>query len=87
VRNETPSSVHRRALLSDGEGPLLVDMLVEADLAASNSKARTLVTQGGVSVNDVPVRDSAARITSDQLLHDRFVVLRRGREYHLLCFE
>jgi tyrosyl-tRNA synthetase len=86
VRDETPSSVHGRSAL-DGDGLALVDTLVEVDLAPTKSRARTLVTQGGVSVNDVAQRDVAARITREQLLHDRYVVLRRGREYHLLCFE
>jgi tyrosyl-tRNA synthetase len=86
VAEDTPSSRMARAQL-DGKGHALVDLLVDAGLAPSKSQARTLVTQGGVSVNDVAEKDTGRIVTRADLVHDRFVVLRRGRDYHLVSFE
>ena len=83
---EMPSSTWTRSWL-DSTGLALVDALVEAGLATSKRQARTLVTQGGVSVNDQRVKDADARQGRSDLLFDRFLVLRKGRDYHLVCFE
>ncbi|HXQ90466.1 MAG TPA: tyrosine--tRNA ligase [Acidimicrobiales bacterium] len=86
VRTETPTTTRPRAAL-DGTGLSLVDALVDTGLATSKNQARTLVVQGGVSVNDRRVKDTDARIGRSDLLYDRYLVLRKGRDYHLLCFE
>ena len=77
----------RRARSLDGDGLELVDVLVSTGLVASKSAARTSLAQGGVYVNNRRRRDRDARLTRDDLLADRYVVLRRGRrDYHLLRF-
>jgi tyrosyl-tRNA synthetase len=86
VRAETPTSSRPRAAL-DGSGLALVDALVDAGLATSKRQARTLVTQGAVSVNDRKEKDTDARLSRSDLLFDRYLVLRKGRDYHLVCFE
>ena len=86
VRRDTPTSARSRSDL-DPPGVLVVDALVGAGLAPSKSRARTLLSQGGVSVNDAKCDDVDARVTRSDLLFDRFLVLRKGREYHLVCFE
>ena len=53
----------------------------------SKRQARTLVTQGAVSVNDRREKDADARLGRSDLLFDRYLVLRKGRDYHLVCFE
>ncbi|HUY22301.1 MAG TPA: tyrosine--tRNA ligase [Acidimicrobiales bacterium] len=83
---ETPTSTRPRGAL-DGDGVALVDAVVEAGLARSKGQARTLVSQGGVYVNDRRVQDVDARVGRHDLLFDRLVVLRKGRDYHLVCFE
>jgi len=86
VRRDTPTSTRTRAAL-DGGGLGLVEALVETGLATSKREARTLVTQGGVYVNDNRVQDSEARLGRPDLLFDRLLVLRKGRDYHLVSFE
>jgi tyrosyl-tRNA synthetase len=86
VARETPTSTRPRAEL-DGDGRVLVDVLVDIGVAPSKGRARTLVVQGGISVNDRTERGVEARLTRADLLFDRFVVLRKGRDYRLLCFE
>jgi tyrosyl-tRNA synthetase len=83
---ETPTSTQSRAALDDG-GLELVDALVDAGLVASKSQARTVISQGGIYVNDHRRRDADARLRREDLVHGRYVVLRRGRDYHLVRFE
>ncbi len=83
---ETPTSTRARATL-DGPGLALVDALVDAGLVKSKNQARTLVTQGGVYVNDRREKDTETRLGRSDLLFDRYLVLRKGRDYHLVCFE
>jgi tyrosyl-tRNA synthetase len=69
-------------------GMSLVDALVASGLVPSKGQARTTITQGGAYVNNVRVADVDARLGRDDLLHGRYLVLRRGsRNYHLLRFE
>jgi len=82
-----PSSTAARVALDDG-GLELVDVLVSTGLVASKSAARRDFGQGGVYVNNRRRGDNEARLDRDDLLHDRYVLLRRGRhDYHLLRFE
>jgi len=83
---ETPMSTATRAAL-DGAGVSLVDALVDTGLAKSKGQARTLVTQGGVYVNDRREKDTETRLGRSDLLFDRYLVLRKGRDYHLVCFD
>jgi len=61
-------------------GASVVDLLVDAGLAPSRGGARRTITEGGAYVNNVKVLDPDAVVLADQLLHDRFVVLRRGKK-------
>jgi tyrosyl-tRNA synthetase len=83
---ETPTTTRGRAAL-DGDGLALVDALVDAALVKSKGEARRLVGQGGVYVNDRRVKDTDARLGGEDLLFDRYLVLRKGRDYHLVRFE
>ena len=81
---EAPStSVPRSAL--EGDGLSLVEALAECGLTPSRSAARKAVEQGGAYVNNRRATGLDHRLTSADLLHDRYVVLRRGRrDHHLL---
>jgi tyrosyl-tRNA synthetase len=61
------------------EGPLVIDLLVESGLVAGRGAGRRAVAEGGVSVNNVRVTDPEAVLTTDQLLHGRWALLRRGK--------
>ncbi|MHC3818496.1 tyrosyl-tRNA synthetase [Streptomyces sp. CB02488] len=60
-------------------GPL-VDLLVEVGLAPSKSGARRTVKEGGAYVNNVKVTDGEAAPAREELLHGRWLVLRRGKK-------
>ncbi len=82
---EAPASDRRRSELDAGLS--LVDVLVDSGLVKSKSAARTTVRQGGAYVNNRRQSDPERVLGRDDLLLDRYVVLRRGRrDYHLLRF-
>jgi len=77
---EVPHAVIDRSEISDGLLPDIVDLLVRSGLAASNGQARRTIGEGGAYVNNVRVEDDAFRPPATELLHGRFLVLRRGRK-------
>jgi len=65
----------------------VVDALVRTELVSSKGAARRAVQQGGVYVNNRRVDGVEATIGVEDLLHDRYVILRRGRkDQHVLRF-
>ena len=57
----------------------LVDLLVESGLAPSRSGARRTIKEGGAYLNNAKVTDEEALAGADDLLHGRWLVLRRGK--------
>jgi tyrosyl-tRNA synthetase len=61
-----------------------VDVLVTTGLASSRSEARRLLDQRGVRANGRPVGPDET-LEAIELLHGRFVLLRKGKHtYHLV---
>ena len=61
------------------EGRPVADLLVATELAPSRSAARRTLAEGGVYVNNAKVDDQDATVGAENLLHGRWMVLRRGR--------
>jgi tyrosyl-tRNA synthetase len=59
--------------------PPVIDLLAETGLAPSKSAARRTIKEGGAYVNNTKVDSEDATLTPADLLHDRYLVLRRGR--------
>ncbi|MFI7439510.1 tyrosine--tRNA ligase [Nonomuraea indica] len=57
-----------------------VDLLADSGLVESKSAARRAVKEGGAYLNNVKISDEAYVPTDDDLLHGRFMVLRRGKK-------
>jgi tyrosyl-tRNA synthetase len=68
----------------DGEGIGMVDLVTRARLAESKSDARRLVQSGGVYVNNRRVSDPAARLTREQAIEGRLLVIRKGQKQNVL---
>ena len=64
----------------DASGLGIIDLLVASGLSESKSAARRTVGEGGAYVNNVKVSDPDAVIESGQLLHGRYLLLRRGKK-------
>ncbi|HEY9438658.1 MAG TPA: tyrosine--tRNA ligase [Streptomyces sp.] len=60
-------------------GPV-IDLLVEVGLAPSKSGARRTVKEGGAYVNNTKVTDGESAPAREELLHGRWLVLRRGKK-------
>ncbi|QEU95269.1 tyrosine--tRNA ligase [Streptomyces kanamyceticus] len=58
----------------------VVDLLAEVGLVASKSAARRTVKEGGAYVNNVKVAAEDAVPAREELLHGRWLVLRRGKK-------
>ncbi|MCX4822158.1 tyrosine--tRNA ligase [Streptomyces sp. NBC_01142] len=58
----------------------VVDLLAEVGLVASKSAGRRTVKEGGAYVNNVKVTAEDAVPAHDELLHGRWLVLRRGKK-------
>ncbi|MCZ2404312.1 tyrosine--tRNA ligase [Paenarthrobacter sp. Z7-10] len=67
-----------RAMISD-DSMGIIDLLVASGLAASNSAARRTVAEGGAYINNVKFTDPEAVLTTADLLHGRFLLVRRGK--------
>ncbi|QDY80784.1 tyrosine--tRNA ligase [Streptomyces qinzhouensis] len=63
-----------------GEPGAVVDLFAEVGLVASKSAARRTVKEGGAYVNNVKVTAEDAVVSRDELLHGRWLVLRRGKK-------
>ncbi|MFF7634596.1 tyrosine--tRNA ligase [Kitasatospora sp. NPDC008050] len=57
----------------------MADLLVAVGLAPSRSAARRTLKEGGAYLNNAKVADEDAVPTMDDLLHGRWLVLRRGK--------
>lgn len=65
--------------LGYADGPLAIaDLLLWTGLAASRSDARRVVAQGGAYLNDERVQPGR-QLGYGDLLHGRYVLLRRGK--------
>jgi tyrosyl-tRNA synthetase len=65
---------------ASGDGlPAVVDLLAATGIAASKSDARRMIAAGGAYLNNARVLAEDAVPDAADLLHGRFLVLRRGR--------
>ena len=61
------------------DSPTIVDLLVESGLADSRGAARRTVQEGGAYVNNTKVTDEHWQPGTADLLHGRWLVVRRGK--------
>ena len=73
------SMKHHTCVYRQGELPTVVDLLVATELSTSKSAARRAVDDGGAYVNNARVSDSEWRPEANDLVHGRWLVLRRGK--------
>jgi tyrosyl-tRNA synthetase len=59
--------------------PPVADLMAAAGIAASKSAARRAIAEGGAYLNNVKVTDQDSVPLASDLLHGRFLVLRRGK--------
>ncbi|HEV2070828.1 MAG TPA: tyrosine--tRNA ligase, partial [Acidimicrobiales bacterium] len=82
LQQEVPSTLVDPDRLAEGLD--LVAVLAETGLSSSRSDARRSVGQGAVYVNDQRVTGESPLLSSADLRHGRWILLRRGRRHHHL---
>jgi len=58
----------------------IVDLLVASGLSKSKSEARRTVGEGGAYVNNLKIADPEQLISDEQLLHGKYLLVRRGKK-------
>ena len=76
---DAPSTSIDRGRLVDGLR--VVELLAEAGVCGSLGEARRAISQGGIYVNDRRVEGDDATVGDKDLLHDRYLLLRRGKRH------
>ncbi|MGW5054682.1 tyrosine--tRNA ligase [Actinokineospora sp. NPDC004072] len=71
---EAPTGTVRLA-----DGPTIVDLLIACGLADSRGAARRTVNEGGAYVNNAKVADESWTPAKEDLLHGKWLVVRRGK--------
>ncbi|WP_190823304.1 tyrosine--tRNA ligase [Saccharopolyspora pogona] len=63
------------------DAPTIVDLLVETGLANGKGAARRTIKEGGAYVNNDKIADEEWSPSKDDLLHGRWLVIRRGKRH------
>ena len=70
--------------LIEGELPI-IDLLVLSGVAKSKREARDLVNNGGISVNGTKVTDETFVVGEENVIGNKFVVIRKGKKNYFLA--
>jgi tyrosyl-tRNA synthetase len=62
-----------------GEMPTVVELLRQSGLASSSSEARRTIAEGGANINNQRISDPEHVPAPADLLHGRYLVIRRGK--------
>jgi tyrosyl-tRNA synthetase len=86
IFSDAPASTLATSRLESGLS--LIDLLAETGLFQSKGAARKEIPAGGVYLNNERITDAAYMVTSQSLISNRALVLRKGKKnYHLVKFE
>ena len=67
------------SLFTNNDNITLIDILVESKTVSSKSQARTLIEQGGISINDEKITDTKYVIKKSEF-EDNFFILKKGKK-------
>jgi tyrosyl-tRNA synthetase len=76
---EVPLVTLEASDIDGGMLPKVADLLAESGIVESKSAGRRAIAGGGAYLNNVRVTDEEFAPSSSELLHGRFLVLRRGK--------
>jgi tyrosyl-tRNA synthetase len=83
VASEVPNADVPRAVFA-GAGTPIIDLLASTALCPSKGQARKDIEAGGIYVNNTRVPDIKRSVGESDLLHGKFVLLRKGKKNYLL---
>ncbi len=67
-----------------GDGMSFIDVMVAAAVTKSKGEARRLVQGGGVYLNNLAISEVDKRVSMNDAIHGKFIVLRKGRKSYFL---
>ena len=67
------------SLFANNDNITLIDILVESKTVSSKSQARTLIEQGGISINDEKITDTKYILKKSDF-EDNFFILKKGKK-------
>lgn len=67
------------SLFANNDITTLIDILVESKTVSSKSQARTLIEQGGISINDEKITDTKYILKKSEF-EDNFFILKKGKK-------
>lgn len=67
------------SLFENNDNITLIDILVESKTVSSKSQARTLIEQGGISINDEKITDTKYILKKSEF-DDNFFILKKGKK-------
>jgi tyrosyl-tRNA synthetase len=79
VLDDVAAEIGAAQLEANGDLPTVVEVLAAGGVVPSKSAARRAITEGGAYVNNQRVTDPEARLADYDLLHGRYVIVRRGK--------
>jgi tyrosyl-tRNA synthetase len=79
VLDDVAAEIGAAQLEANGDLPTVVEVLAAGGVVPSKSAARRAITEGGAYVNNQRVTDPEARLAEYDLLHGRYVIVRRGK--------
>jgi tyrosyl-tRNA synthetase len=79
VLDDVAAEIGGTQLEANGDLPTVVDVLAAGGVVPSKAAARRAITEGGAYVNNERVTDPDARLAEYDLLHGRYVIVRRGK--------
>jgi tyrosyl-tRNA synthetase len=80
-----PSTTLDAATLSQGVG--LLDLLVKTGLAPSKSEGRRLIEQGGIAINNKPVKELTKVVNESDLDKGRIIIRKGKKTFHRIVYQ
>jgi len=70
-----------------GTTPTIIDVIVSLGFVASRGEAKRLIEQGGIKINDIPVKNLTATVGSGDIDFTKTARLSMGKKHHALIKE
>ena len=65
-------------------GDKVIDMLINAKICSSKREVREFISAGSISINGEKVSDEGDVITSDKLLYNKYLIVRKGKKKYYI---
>jgi tyrosyl-tRNA synthetase len=62
----------------------VVSFLTETSIFPSKGEARKMILNGGISINRHKVSDAASPVSQEQLLHNKYLLIQKGKKHYYL---